>query len=112
MISNGIARNFSASRNPSVSRPSHSERGLSRLGTGPLFTFGKFDGLRQRARNAFTPHPFFRKTGRPGMSNTTTDHDTIRKWAEKHGGKPAAVKRTHKDGDTGIIRLEFPKNPN
>jgi hypothetical protein len=45
------------------------------------------------------------------MSQTTTDHETIRKWAEKHGGKPAAVKRTHKDGDAGIIRLEFPKNP-
>jgi hypothetical protein len=45
------------------------------------------------------------------MSETTTDHDTIRKWAESHGGKPAAVDRTHKEGDVGIIRLMFPKSP-
>ena len=46
------------------------------------------------------------------MAETTTDHDTIRKWAEKHGGKPAAVKRTHKDGDVGIIRIMYPDAPN
>lgn len=45
------------------------------------------------------------------MSQTTTDHDTIRQWAERHGGKPAAVSRTHDDGDVGIIRIMFPKAP-
>jgi hypothetical protein len=45
------------------------------------------------------------------MSETTTDHDTIRKWAEKHKGKPAAVKRTHDEDDTGIIRIMFPSAP-
>jgi hypothetical protein len=45
------------------------------------------------------------------MSNTTTDHETIRKWAESRGGKPAAVRRTHQKGDVGIIRIEFPDNP-
>ena len=45
------------------------------------------------------------------MSNTTTDHDTIRKWAESHGGKPAVVRRAHARGDVGIIRIEFPDNP-
>ncbi|WP_114814446.1 hypothetical protein [Paraburkholderia kururiensis] len=45
------------------------------------------------------------------MSEFTTDHDTIRKWAEQHGGKPAAVERTHKDGDVGIVRVMFPKAP-
>jgi hypothetical protein len=45
------------------------------------------------------------------MAEITTDHKTIRKWAESKGGKPAAVDRTHKDGDIGIIRLMFPKNP-
>jgi hypothetical protein len=29
------------------------------------------------------------------MAETTTDHDTIRRWAESKGGKPAAVDRTH-----------------
>ena len=45
------------------------------------------------------------------MAETTTDHDTIRKWAEKHGGKPAAVKSTHSDDDVGIIRVMFPDAP-
>lgn len=44
------------------------------------------------------------------MSKTTTDHDTIRKWAEAHGGKPAAVESTH-EGGVGIIRVMFPDNP-
>lgn len=42
------------------------------------------------------------------MAETTTDHDTIRKWAEAHGGKPAAVESTHENG-VGIIRIMFPK---
>ena len=51
--------------------------------------------------------------GRTSRSaRTTTDHDEIRTWAEDHGGKPAAVKRTHKDGDVGIIRIMFPDAPN
>jgi hypothetical protein len=45
------------------------------------------------------------------MAETTTDHDTIRRWAESKGGKPAAVDRTHQGGDVGIIRLMFPNNP-
>lgn len=45
------------------------------------------------------------------MAETTTDHDTIRKWATSKKGKPAAVDRTHKDGDVGIIRIVFPDNP-
>jgi hypothetical protein len=44
------------------------------------------------------------------MSKTTIDHDEIRKWAESHGGKPAAVDRTHEGGDVGIIRIMFPRN--
>jgi hypothetical protein len=41
-------------------------------------------------------------------STVTTDHGAIRRWAEKQGGKPAAVKRTHQGGDVGIIRIMFP----
>lgn len=44
------------------------------------------------------------------MSQTTTNHETIRQWAQKHGGKPAAVARTHDQGDVGIIRIMFPKS--
>ncbi|SJZ93855.1 hypothetical protein [Consotaella salsifontis] len=46
------------------------------------------------------------------MAEATTDHDTIRSWAEKSGGKPAAVKETHQGGDVGIIRIMFPDAPN
>ncbi len=43
------------------------------------------------------------------MAETTTHHETIRKWAESKGGKPAAVDRTHQGGDVGIIRIMFPE---
>ncbi len=46
------------------------------------------------------------------MAEATTNHDQIRKWAESKGGKPAAVKRTHQGGDTGIVRIMFPDAPN
>lgn len=43
------------------------------------------------------------------LSRVTTDHETIRNWAEERGGKPAAVKRTHEPGESsGIIRIDFP----
>jgi hypothetical protein len=34
-------------------------------------------------------------------AHATTDHDTIRKWAEKRDGHPARVK------DTDILRIDF-----
>jgi hypothetical protein len=41
-------------------------------------------------------------------SHTTTDHDEIRSWAEKHGGNPASVVGTA-DGDAaGVLRIDFP----
>ncbi|HXS28853.1 MAG TPA: hypothetical protein VN730_14410 [Steroidobacteraceae bacterium] len=45
------------------------------------------------------------------MSEVTTDHGQIRRWAEGKGGKPAAVKRTHREGDVGIVRIMFPDAP-
>lgn len=45
------------------------------------------------------------------MATTTTEHEEIRRWAERNGGKPAAVKRTHQGGDVGIIRIMFPDAP-
>ncbi len=43
------------------------------------------------------------------LTRMTTDHDTIRKWAEERGGHPAAVKSTRKEGaEIGIIRIDFP----
>ncbi len=45
------------------------------------------------------------------MAETTVDHEEIRKWAERRGGRPAAVKSSHKGGDVGIVRIMFPDSP-
>ena len=38
----------------------------------------------------------------------TTDHDTIRAWAEARGGEPAAVADTLSDGKSGaLLRIKF-----
>jgi hypothetical protein len=39
-------------------------------------------------------------------SNTTTDHDTIREWAEARNGHPAKVDT---GGKSGILRIDFDK---
>jgi hypothetical protein len=41
-------------------------------------------------------------------AKTTTDHKTIRKWAEERGGKPACVRGTGAKNDIGMLRLDFP----
>lgn len=46
------------------------------------------------------------------QTKVTTDHETIRQWAEERGGKPAVVRSTHGKAGTGIIRIEFPRAPN
>ena len=38
----------------------------------------------------------------------TTDHDTIRAWAEARGGRPSCVRGTGGKGDTGLLRIDFP----
>jgi hypothetical protein len=41
-------------------------------------------------------------------SKTTTDHDAIRKWAEKRGGHPTSVTGTeHGKESAGVLRLDF-----
>ncbi|HLJ47303.1 MAG TPA: hypothetical protein VKU01_14905 [Bryobacteraceae bacterium] len=41
-------------------------------------------------------------------SHVTTDHETIRRWAEDRGAHPACVKGTGGKNDVGMIRLDFP----
>lgn len=41
------------------------------------------------------------------MALTTTDHDAIRAWAEKRGGRPSRVAATDDDSGGGILRLDF-----
>ena len=43
------------------------------------------------------------------LTNTTTDHDEIRRWVDDHDGKPATVKGTGDDGEeAGVLRIDFP----
>ena len=37
----------------------------------------------------------------------TTDHHTIRRWAEAREGRPAAVAMTYEDDEVGVIRIAF-----
>ena len=43
-----------------------------------------------------------------GQSKVTTDHETIRKWVEDRGGKPATVRRTEDKDEPGVLRVDFP----
>jgi hypothetical protein len=45
---------------------------------------------------------------RMSESITTTDHEEIRRWVEKRGGRPARVRETGTNGDPGILRIDFP----
>lgn len=38
----------------------------------------------------------------------TTDHETIREWAEMRAGVPARVRGTGSDDGTGALRIDFP----
>lgn len=41
-------------------------------------------------------------------SHETTNHEEIRRWAEKRGGKPATVRGTEEKGEeAGILRIKF-----
>jgi hypothetical protein len=42
------------------------------------------------------------------LSKTTTDHDQIRRWTEERGGWPAEVESTAREGQAGILRIDFP----
>ncbi len=44
-------------------------------------------------------------------AQATEDHATIRRWVEGRGGKPAAVKGTHRKDDPGLLRIMFPGAP-
>jgi hypothetical protein len=41
-------------------------------------------------------------------SQTLTDHEAIRRWAESRGARPACVTGTGDEHDVGMIRLDFP----
>jgi hypothetical protein len=40
-------------------------------------------------------------------ARTTTDHNTIKRWAEARGGVPTSVSGTGGKDDPGVLRLDF-----
>ena len=43
-----------------------------------------------------------------GISRTTTEHDTIRRWTDARNGKPSRVPGTEEDL-AGVLRISFSK---
>ena len=41
------------------------------------------------------------------QGNVTTNHEEIRKWAEKRGGRPATVQGTASDDHAGVLRIKL-----
>ena len=41
------------------------------------------------------------------QAQSTTDHATVRKWAESRNGRPARVKGTESRDGAGILRIDF-----
>jgi nucleoside-diphosphate-sugar epimerase len=46
--------------------------------------------------------------GMSADSKVTTDHDTIRRWAEERGGAPAGVRGPGQGDEVGVLRIDFP----
>ncbi|MDP8970226.1 MAG: hypothetical protein M3N52_06985 [Actinomycetota bacterium] len=42
------------------------------------------------------------------LTKTTTDHGTIRRWADERGGRPATVADTVEAGEPGVLTIHFP----
>ena len=40
-------------------------------------------------------------------AQTTTDHDTIRNWAEDRDGRPATVAATEEGDEPGVLTIHF-----
>jgi hypothetical protein len=43
-----------------------------------------------------------------GETKRTTDHETIRRWAEERDGVPATVRDTGDEEEPGVLRFDFP----
>ena len=41
-------------------------------------------------------------------AKTTTDHETVRRWVEQRGGRPARVAETGSGNDPGLLRIDYP----
>jgi hypothetical protein len=41
-------------------------------------------------------------------TETTTDHEHIKRWVEERGGHPARVKGTAVEGSSGVLLIDYP----
>jgi hypothetical protein len=70
-------------------------------------------GVEKLSRRIFMPKVESRtvktttKTKTGSLSQITTDHNIIQRWAEDRGAKPGSVKSTG-GSDIGVLRLMFP----
>jgi hypothetical protein len=103
-----MAREKSGSKDDLKAREYRDDKGQIHHHTHPYMERHRGDGGGQGA----TRKGARGEVEHPIRARTATDHDEIRTWAEAHGGKPAAVTRTHQGGDVGIIRIMFPDAPN
>jgi hypothetical protein len=101
----------STSRSSSAARATTSARAAKSKssGGGSRSTAGaKRPGGKAAARGeAAAKRPSAKRASSAG-SQTTTDHDEIRQWAEARGGKPSSVAGTGGGGDPGLIQIDFP----
>jgi hypothetical protein len=114
-----MAREKSGSKDDLKAREYRDEKGQIHHHTHPYMERHRGEGDGKSAKPAAgggAKRPAARggqgRVEHPIRARTATDHDEIRTWAEEHGGRPAAVKRTHTGGDVGIIRIMFPDAPN
>jgi hypothetical protein len=42
------------------------------------------------------------------IAKSTKDHEEIRRWVDKRGGRPAMVEGTAGEGSFGVLRIDFP----
>jgi hypothetical protein len=58
----------------------------------------------KKARTTAATH----RTAAASRASQLTDHEQIRRWAERRQAVPSCVKGTGSRGDQGMIRLNFP----
>ena len=122
--SNSRSGSKSRSGSSSAKRAAGSRASASKTRAGSSARSSKSTSSRGPARSSKT-NPSAGSASRPGTprsrksgagapsrarsgSQTTTDHEQIRQWAEARGGKPSCVRGTGGVGDTGMLRLDFP----
>jgi Rho termination factor-like protein len=85
-------------------RESGSSRGSGSSGGGGLRTGKQTSKSLKYSQEIDSPED---EPERAGRSLATTNHDVIRQWAEKRGGKPATVDGTEHGDHLGVLRFDF-----